>query len=128
MSVRRRTLLPTLALTALAALVLASSASASFTSYKTTLTLNSAFPAFKGKVKSQYRFCVGERKVKLFREIGKHRKLLGTTTSSTSNGFWSIPIGDELTSGSYYATVTAKSSSEIGVRCLAAKSRVAVAD
>jgi hypothetical protein len=126
MSVRRRALLPSLA--ALAALLLASSASASFTTYKTTLTLNSAFPAFKGKVKSPYKFCTGERKVKLFREVGKHRTLLGTTTSATSNGFWSIPIGNRLTSGAYYATVTAKSSSEIGVRCLAAKSRVAVAD
>jgi hypothetical protein len=128
MPVRRSTLVTAAVAALFAALVLAAPASAGYTSYKTTLTLNSNYPAFKGKVKSSYKFCTQERRVKLFRERGGHRVLLGTTTSSASNGSWAIPIGNRLTSGSYYATVTAKTSAEIGVRCQAAKSRVAVAD
>jgi hypothetical protein len=121
----RRTLFPTLALAALAALVLASSAGAAFTTHKTTVTFN--FATFKGKVKSAGKFCTQERKVRLYRER-TNRVLVGTTTSA-ADGSWSIPRDEsKLTVGSYYVTVSAKSSAETGVHCLAAKSDVAVAD
>ena len=127
MSVRRRTLLSTLALALLGMLVLAGPASALHANYSSKLTFNLVNGAFKGRVKSSEEECLQERTVKLFRERNKRRALLATTTSA-ADGSWSIPTGNRLTVGSYYATLTVKVSTETGVRCLAAKSRVAILD
>lgn len=123
MSVRR--LVPLLALVAF--LIFAVSAGAAEkTTYKTTIAVSLKFPAFHGKLHSGSNYCVADRKVKLYVEKKGPDKLLGTDKSE-DDGSWEIPYPN-LSSGAYYATVTAKSSTEVTLHCLAAKSKVAVVD
>lgn len=83
-------------------------------------------PAFHGKVRSDNNYCVADRKIKLYREKSGPDKLLGTDKSE-DDGSWEIPFPN-LSSGAYYATVTAKSSTEVTLHCLTAKSRLAIVD
>jgi len=121
-----RTALSTAAFVLAVALLLAAPATAGMT-YKTTISMSEKFPAFHGKLHSPYAYCTQNRKVKLYREKMGPDKLLGTDVSE-SDGIWEIPIGNRLIGGSYYSTVAAKHSAEVGVTCKFAKSRVAVVD
>jgi hypothetical protein len=121
-----RTVLSIAALALAAILVLVAPATAGM-SYKTTISMSEKFPAFHGKLHSPYTYCAQNRKVKVYREKNGSDKLLASDTSD-SDGSWEAPIGNKLTSGAYYSSVTAKYSAEIGVTCQAAKSKLAVVD
>jgi hypothetical protein len=131
MTVRRRALIPALTLTVVLAFAAAAAAIITpATTYKTTVGMSEKFPAFHGKLHSSNYYCVADRKVKLYREARSGPdKLLGKDVSE-DDGTWSIPIGDRLIGGSYYATVAAmaKSSTEATLTCKAGKSQVAVVD
>ena len=98
----RRTLLAALVvLCASALLVFPATGAAAF---KTKVVVSLKFPAFHGKLTSPRQSCLGNRKVKMFRESNGKRVLLGRDRSN-ANGKWKIPVGKNLKSGSYYATV-----------------------
>jgi hypothetical protein len=120
MPVRRRALFALLAVALVAALLPAVSASGA-ASGKTTIVISVKFPAFHGKLTSPRQGCLGSRKMQLYREKSGKRKLLGKDTSD-DNGKWSIPVGKNLTSGAYYATVAKRG------KCKAAKSKVLTID
>ncbi len=65
--------------------------------------------------------CLGSRTVKMYREKSGKKKQLGKDTSE-DNGKWAIPVGKNLTSGAYYATVAKRG------KCKAAKSQVLTID
>src|SRR3978361_1739779 len=102
MSVPRRALFAVLAV-ALAAALLPALASAGGKS-STKIVVSLKFPAFHGKLTSPRQACLGSRTVKLYREKSGKKKQLGKDTSE-DNGKWAIPVGKNLTSGAYYATV-----------------------
>jgi hypothetical protein len=108
----RRALIASLAILSLLAVPVAASAS-----YKTQVIVSLKFPAFHGKLASPRADCVKGRKVKLYRVRKGPDKLLGTDQSE-DNGAWSIPIGQRLTSGGYYAKAVARGD------CRAGKSKV----
>ena len=83
----------------------------------TKIVVSLKFPAFHGKLTSSRQGCLGSRKVKMYREKGGKKKLLGQDTSE-DNGKWAIPVGKNLTSGAYYATVAKRG------KCKGAKSKV----
>jgi hypothetical protein len=115
----RRTLLAALTVAALAALLPALASGAGKNSTQVVLSLK--FPAFHGKLTSPRQACLGSRKVKVYRELNGSKKKLGSDTSE-DNGKWSVPVGKNLTSGSYYVTVAARG------KCKAAKSKTVVID
>lgn len=119
MSVRRRALLAVLAVAVAAALLPALATGAGKSSTKIVVSLK--FPAFHGKLTSPRQGCLGSRKVKLYREKSGKKKQLGTDTSE-DNGKWAIPVGKNLSSGAYYATVASRG------KCKAAKSQVLTID
>jgi hypothetical protein len=110
----------------IAVLVLTAPASAGM-SYKTTISISEKFPAFHGKLHSSYAYCTQNRKVKVYREKNGPDKLLASGVSE-SDGTWEAAIGDKLTSGTYYSSVAAKYSAEVGVTCQAAKSKLVTVD
>jgi hypothetical protein len=112
----RRALIAALAIAA----VLATSAAAA-SSFRTTVIVSLKFPAFHGKLASPKHGCIKDRKVKLFRSRSGPDKLLGTDKSE-DNGRWSIPIGNRLTSGAYYAKAVARG------HCRAGKSKLIPVD
>ena len=118
MSVSRRALFAVLAV-AVAALLPALAAGAGKNSTKIVVSLK--FPAFHGKLASPRNGCLGSRTVKLYREKSGNKKQLGKDTSE-DNGKWAIPVGKNLTSGAYYATVAKRG------KCTAAKSQVLTID
>jgi len=120
MPVRRRALFAVLAVALVAALLPAVSASGA-ASAKTTVVVSIKFPAFHGKLTSPRQGCLGSRKVKMYREKSGKKKLLGSDTSE-DNGKWAIPVGKNLTSGAYFATVAKRG------KCKAAKSKVLTID
>ncbi|HEU4393005.1 MAG TPA: hypothetical protein VFR04_05135 [Solirubrobacterales bacterium] len=83
----------------------------------TKVVVSLKFPAFHGKLTSSRQSCLGSRKVKMYRERNGKKKLLGSDTSE-DNGKWAIPVGKNLTSGAYFATVAKRG------KCKAAKSKV----
>jgi hypothetical protein len=119
MSVSRRVLLAVLAVAVAAALLPALAAGAGKNSTKIVVSLK--FPAFHGKLSSPRGSCLGSRTVKMYREKGGKKKQLGKDTSE-DNGKWAIPVGKNLTSGAYYATVAKRG------KCKAAKSQVLTID
>jgi len=119
MSVSRRALLAVLVVAAAAALLPALAAGAGKNSTKIVVSLK--FPAFHGKLTSPRKGCLGSRTVKMYREKGGKKKQLGKDTSE-DNGKWAIPVGKNLTSGAYYATVAKRG------KCQAAKSQVLTID
>jgi hypothetical protein len=119
MSASRRALLAVLAVAVATALLPALAAGAGANSTKIAVSLK--FPAFHGKLNSPRSACLGSRAVKMYREKGGKKKLLGSDTSE-DNGKWAIPVGKNLTSGSYYASVAQRG------KCKAAKSQVLTID
>jgi hypothetical protein len=87
----------------------------------TQVVLSLKFPAFHGKLTSPRQACLGSRKVKVYRERNGAKKKLGSDTSE-DNGKWAVPVGKNLTSGSYYVTVAARG------KCKAAKSKTIAID
>jgi len=119
MSVRSRVLFAVLAVALAAVLLPALAAGAGKNSTKIVVSLK--FPAFHGKLSSPRSACLGSRTVKMYREKSGKKKQLGKDTSE-DNGKWAIPVGKNLTSGSYYATVAKRG------KCKAAKSQVLTID
>ena len=119
MSVPRRALYAVLVAAVAAALLPALAAGAGKNSTKIVVSLK--FPAFHGKLSSPRGACLGSRTVKMYREKGGKKKQLGKDTSE-DNGKWAIPVGKNLTSGAYYATVAKRG------KCKAAKSQVLTID
>jgi hypothetical protein len=115
MSVARRAVLAVLVVALAVALVPAVAASAGKNSTKIVVSLK--FPAFHGKLTSPRQACLGSRTVKMYRERSGKKVKLGRDTSE-DNGKWAIPVGKNLTSGAYYATVAKRG------KCKAAKSQV----
>lgn len=115
---RRFALLAVLAALALTALAPAFAAGAGKNSTKIVVSLK--FPAFHGKLSSPRSACLGSRTVRMYRESGGTKKLLGTDKSE-DNGKWMVKAG-KLTSGAYYATVAKRG------KCKAAKSKVLTID
>jgi hypothetical protein len=115
MSVFRRALCAALVVAVAAALPPALAAGAGKNSTKILVSLK--FPAFHGKLTSPRQGCLGSRTVKLYREGSGKKKQLGRDTSE-DNGKWAIPIGNDLASGAYFATVAKRG------KCKAAKSKV----
>ncbi len=118
---RRRTLIATLAVVALAAMPVFPALSAGAGKNSTKIVVSLKFPAFHGKLTSPRKACLGSRTVKVYRERSGKKKLLGSDTSE-DNGKWAIPVGKNLTSGSYYATVAKRG------RCKPDKSQVLTID
>jgi hypothetical protein len=119
MSVLRRALLAVLVVAVAAVLLPALASGAGKNSTKIVVSLK--FPAFHGKLTSPRQACLGSRTVKLYREKGGKKKQLGKDTSE-DNGKWAVPVGKNLTSGAYYATVAKRG------KCKAAKSQVLTID
>ena len=102
MSTSRRTLLTILAAVCACALLAFPATGAA--AFKTKIVVSIKFPAFHGKLVSPRKSCLGQRKVKLFRERNGRKVLLGRDRSN-AKGKWAVPVGKNLTSGAYYATV-----------------------
>jgi hypothetical protein len=68
---------------------------------KTKIAIRDSPPTFHGKVLAKNENCVEDRMVKMFRETGAGRKLLGKSHTSNS-GKWKISV-DPLKSGAYSA-------------------------
>lgn len=119
MSMPRRALLAVLVVAVAAALLPALAAGAGKNSTKIVVSLK--FPAFHGKLASPRKGCLGSRTVKMYREKSGKKVQLGKDTSE-DNGKWAIPVGKNLTSGAYYATVAKRG------KCQAAKSQVLTID
>jgi hypothetical protein len=120
MLINRRFSFVALVLVLVAVLVPAISASGA-SSAPTKIVVSLKFPAFHGKLTSPRKGCLGSRTVKLYREKSGKKKQLGKDTSE-DNGKWAIPVGKNLTSGAYYATVAKRG------KCKAAKSQVLTID
>lgn len=120
MSVPRRALFAVLVVALAAALLPAVSAFGAGNA-STKIVVSLKFPAFHGKLTSSRKGCLGSRKVKMYREKSGKKKQLGKDTSE-DNGKWAIPVGKNLTSGSYYATVDKRG------KCKAAKSQLLTID
>jgi len=102
MSTSRRALLAALAvICASAFLVFPATGAAAF---KTKVVVSIKFPAFHGKLVSKRQSCVGNRRVKMFRERNGKKVKLGSDKSN-AKGKWKIPVGKNLKPGTYYATV-----------------------
>ncbi len=119
MFVRRRALFAVLVALVAVALVPATASSAGKNSTKIVVSVK--FPAFHGTLTSPRSACLGSRSLKMYRERNGKKKLLGSDKSE-DNGKWSIPVGKNLTSGAYYATVAKRG------KCKAAKSQVLTID
>jgi hypothetical protein len=116
---RRFSIAVLVALILVAALVPALASAGGKNSTKIAVSLK--FPAFHGKLTSPRNACLGSRTVKMYREAKGKKKQLGKDTSE-DNGKWAIPVGKNLTSGAYYATVAKRG------KCKAAKSQVLTID
>jgi len=114
MSARRAVLVVLAVAATLAALPAVASSAGKNT---TTIAVSLKFPAFHGNLGSPRKACLGSRKVTMYRERSGKKKVLGKDTSE-DNGKWAIPVGKNLTSGSYYATVDKRG------KCKSAKSKV----
>ena len=87
----------------------------------TKIVVSIKFPAFHGKLTSPRQACLGSRTVKMYRKHGGKTKQLGSDKSE-DNGSWAIPVGKNLTSGEYFATVSARG------KCKSSKSKVLTID
>jgi len=117
----RRTLLTTLAVFALASMLALPGLGMGAGRNSTKIVVSLKFPAFHGTLSSPRKACLGSRKVKMYRQRNGKTKLLGRDTSE-DNGKWKIPVGKNLTSGTYYATVAKRG------KCKAAKSKTLTID
>ncbi len=120
MSARSRVLLAALTVALVAALLPVVSASGAGKN-STKIAVSLKFPAFHGKLSSPRQACLGSRQVKMYRTRSGKTVQLGKDTSE-DNGKWAIPVGKNLTSGEYFATVAKRG------KCKAAKSQVLTID
>jgi hypothetical protein len=118
---RRRNSIALLLVVALAAMLALPALGMGAGRNSTKIVVSLKFPAFHGTLTSPRKACLGSRKVKMYRERNGNRKLLGRDTSE-DNGKWKIPVGKNLTSGSYYATVAKRG------KCKSAKSQILTID
>jgi len=118
---RRRTSIALFAVVALAAMLALPALGMGAGKNSTKIVVSLKFPAFHGTLSSPRKACLGSRSVKMYRERNGTKKLLGRDTSE-DNGKWKIPVGKNLTSGSYYATVAKRG------KCKAAQSKVLTID
>jgi hypothetical protein len=118
---RRRTLIATLTVVALAAMLALPALGMGAGKNSTKIVVSLKFPAFHGKLSSPRKACLGSRTVKMYRERNGKKKLLGRDTSE-DNGKWAVPVGKNLTSGAYYATVAKRG------KCKGDKSQVLTID
>jgi hypothetical protein len=107
MPLRRTALAALLACLATAAALAAAPLAGAAKPHATRVVVSLKFPAFHGSLKSGDDRCVGGRRVSMFRKKGGKTKKLGTDTSN-AQGKWQVPVGKNLTSGEYFATVAAK--------------------
>ena len=114
---RRRTSIVLLVAVALVAMLALPALGMGAGKNSTKIVVSLKFPAFHGTLNSPRKACLGGRKVKMYRERNGNKKLLGGDTSE-DNGKWKIPVGKNLTSGSYYGTVAKRG------KCKSAKSQV----
>lgn len=121
MSTSRRTRIALLLVLALAAMLALPALGTGAGRNSTKVVVSLKFPAFHGTLSAPRKACLGSRKVKMYRERNGKKKLLGRDVSS-DNGKWKIPVGKNLTSGSYFATVAKRG------KCKAAKSQVLTID
>lgn len=85
----------------------AASPSLRASSYPTSVSLSSKFPAFSGRVSSRSGACEKQRRVELLQRLsGGDEKRLGKARSDSS-GRWAIEL-DNVKSGAYYALVKPK--------------------
>jgi hypothetical protein len=119
MFVRRFAVLAMLLALFVVALVPALASGAGKNSTKIVVSLK--FPAFHGKLTSPRSACLGSRTVKMYRKHSGKTVQLGHDKSEDS-GAWKIPVGKNLTSGEYFATVAARG------KCKAAKSKILTID
>jgi hypothetical protein len=118
MDLRRRALAVGLALCVLVGCSTSAAADAGShvlrkSSYPTSVSLSSEFPAFSGRISSRFGPCEKQRRVALFQKIsGGETKRLGKDTSDSS-GRWAIQL-DNVKSGAYYAKVKPKRKSDGG--------------
>lgn len=93
--------------------------------YESVIKVRESFPAFHGKVVSEYTDCVADRTVKMLKlKRGGDKKLLGSTMTDSA-GKWEILV-DPLKSGSYFAI--AQRSAGTKYECTRAKSETTVVD
>ena len=102
MNTSRRFLL--IALTVACAVAMLALPATGAAAFKTKIVISFKLPAYHGKLTSPRGACLGNRKVKLFRERDGNKVLLGRDRSN-ANGKWTIPIGKRIPPGAYYATV-----------------------
>ncbi len=114
---RRRTSIAALAVVALAAVLALPSLGMAAGRNSTTIIVSLKFPAFHGSLSSSRKACLGSRTVTMYRAHDGNRKLLGRDTSN-NKGKWKIPVGKNLRSGSYFATVAKRG------KCKSDKSQV----
>lgn len=119
MPAARRSVFAVLAIVLAVALVPAPASAAGKNSTKIVVSLK--FPAFHGKLSSPRQGCLGSRTVKMYRTRSGKTVQLGKDTSE-DNGKWAIPVGKNLTSGEYFATVAKRG------KCKGAKSQVLTID
>jgi hypothetical protein len=75
--------------------------------HATRVVVSLKFPAFHGSLKSADDGCLGGRQVAMFRKRGGKVRKLGSDRSN-AQGKWAVPVGKNLTSGEYFATVAKK--------------------
>ncbi|HEY1853717.1 MAG TPA: hypothetical protein VGG40_03955 [Solirubrobacterales bacterium] len=103
---------PVALLTCLAVLAAAPSAGAA-KSHPTKVVVSIKLPAFHGSLKSSDDGCLAGRAVTMYRKKGGRARKLGSGTSNAT-GKWKVPVGKNLPSGEYFATVAAKGECKAG--------------
>ncbi len=124
--VRRPSLVLLLALTAtLGALGVASAVGDATFSAK--IFVSEKFPAFHGAIHSRSAFCEAKRPLLVYRARPGVDLLLGHRRSH-GNGSWKVPIGEKLTSGSFYIEAPPFGSAALGIKCLPTRSKIVPVD
>ncbi len=93
--------------------------------FDSKIRLTERAPFAHGKVKSDSPDCIGNRKVRLFKEKPGDDKVLGKARTG-SDGKWQIL--DDPTSGVFYAKVNQYANESTGLYCLPAKSKKVAID
>ncbi len=116
-------------LCAIGALALAAEAGARepTKTFATKIFISEKYPAFHGRLHSKSAFCAAERPVRVYRARPGTDQLLGHKRSER-NGTWQISIGDQLTSGAYYAEAPVYGSAALGILCPPARSKLVTVD
>jgi hypothetical protein len=98
-------------------------------SYPSKVRIKEEFPAFHGTVRASNDACVGDRRVKLFKERrGGGKKLLGKDKTE-ADGKWQVKI-EPLKSGAYWAVVKRREEGTAGTTyvCLRDRSKTVAVD